>query len=117
MIQIPLEAIPNQSFTITINNVIYNFVIKETNGVMSCSITKNNVLLVENSRMASGMLLLPYEYMEQGDGNFFMLTYNDDYAYYTQFGVTQTLVYLTQEDLDNAALPIETTVSFRSVRR
>lgn len=98
MMQIPLQAIPNQSLTVTLNNVSYNMTIKETNGVMSASITINNVPVQLNSRLASGFLFIPYQYKEQGNGNFFMLTYNGDYPYYTQFGITQTLLYISPED-------------------
>jgi hypothetical protein len=95
MIEIPLQAIPNQSFNITIENVFYDMSIKETKGVMSCSITRNNVMIQSNARIVPGTFLIPYKYQE--NGNFYILTANDEYPYYEKFGLSQTLVYFPQD--------------------
>lgn len=96
--QVPLQAIANQSFTITLENNFYQISLKETNGVMSSSIKRNDVLIQSNSRLTSGYFLIPYKY--QQSGNFFILTDNGDYPYYTKFGITQYLIYITQAELD-----------------
>lgn len=96
--QVPIQAIANQSFTITLENNFYQISLKETNGVMSSSIIRNDILIQSNARMASGYFLIPYKY--QQSGNFFMLTDNGDYPYYDQFGITQYLLYITQAELD-----------------
>lgn len=98
MIEIPLQAIPNQSFNITIENIFYDMEIKETRGVMSCSITRDNILIQLNTRIVPGTFLIPYSYQESG--NFYILTANDDYAYYDKFGLSQTLVYFSQDIVD-----------------
>lgn len=95
---IPIEAIPNQSFTITLDGHFYNITIKESAGVMSCSIIRDNIAIQDNARISAGYLLIPYKYQE--NGNFFILTENDDYPYYDQFGITQYLIYITQAELD-----------------
>jgi len=99
MIEITLQNTPNQSLTITINNDFYDILIKEANGVMSCSISRNGTIIQSNSRMSAGYLIVPYQYQESG--NFFMLTENDDYPYYDQFGITQSLFYVPESLLDD----------------
>ena len=47
--------------------------------------------------MTPGMPLLPYRYQERG--NFLLLTNEGDLPDFTQFGVTQFLVYLTAAEL------------------
>jgi|SRR6185295_1602267 len=101
LIVLPLEAIPNQSFTCTINDDFYNFTIKEANGVMSCTIYINNNLIQQNIRMSSGYFLINYRYLWNDFGNFFMVTNEDDYPYYTNFGVDQYLIYITTQEIDN----------------
>jgi hypothetical protein len=101
LIVIPLEAIPNQSFTFTINDDFYKFTIKECNGVMACTIYINNNIIQSNTRMSSGYFLIPYIYIWNDFGNFVMVTNEDDYPYYTNFGVDQYLVYITTQEIDN----------------
>ena len=98
MLDIPLDNIPNQSFSMTIENDFYDMTIKETNGVMSCSIIRNNIIIQQGARMTSGYLLIPYIYQESG--NFFMLTENDDYPYYDRFGIDQFLRYIPQSEIN-----------------
>lgn len=95
-----LMPIPNQSLTVQFGDNIWELIFKETKGVMSVTVRKNNVLLLSNSRLAPGTPVLPYRFQE--DGNFYFLTNNGDYPYYTEFGKTQTLVYASQGEIDAA---------------
>lgn len=97
MIDVALAAVPNQSFTTQILDRIYDLSLREANGVMSVSITRDEVPLVTNMRATAGTPLLPYLYQESG--NFLIVTEADALPYYDQFGVTQFLVYLTAEEL------------------
>lgn len=98
MIEIPLDNIPNQSFSITIDNNFYDIKIKESNGVMSLSMLRNNEIVQSSVRMVPGYFLIPYSYKESG--NFFMITANDDYPYYDRFGIDQKLFYIPQTELN-----------------
>jgi hypothetical protein len=98
MIEITLDAIPNQSLTIQLDNNFYEISIKETNGAMAATIFRNDVVIISGARIVAGIPLLPYPYQE--DGNFLLLTANDDIPYYTQFGITQTLIYASQSELE-----------------
>lgn len=92
-----LQAIPNQQLSTILEGVRYDFRIVETNGVMSATITRNEVPIIENIRLTAGTFLLPYLYEESG--NFIVLNLNDELIYYTQFGSSQNLFYLSAADL------------------
>lgn len=97
---IPLTATPNQSFTVRLDQSLYTFVIKETAGVMSASISRDDAILLSFTRMTADAPLIPYQYL--ADGNFFLLTEDAALPDYTQFGVTQTLIYLTADEIEAA---------------
>lgn len=97
MIEILLKPIPNQSLSIPLGNQLYDIILKSTNGVMSASIARGNVVILSNVRLVAGTLIIPYRYLE--DGNFFMETANGDLPDYTQFGITQRLYYITAAEL------------------
>jgi hypothetical protein len=97
MIDIAIAALPNQSLTIQLDERVYVIALKETNGVMAASITRDNVAIVTNVRVTAGTPLLPYIYQEAG--NFVLLTNGDDLPYWDQFGVTQFLLYVTPSEL------------------
>jgi hypothetical protein len=98
MIEIDIQPIANQSFTTTLDNNFYDITIKETNGVMSSSITRNNILIQSNSRILPNLPMIPYKYQESG--NFIIFTDNDEYPYYPEFGLSQSLFYIPQNILD-----------------
>lgn len=95
---IPIQAIPNQTFNISLDNKIYGLSIKETNGVMSVSITRDNISVVSNLRAMAGSPLLPSEYEESG--NFIFVTGSFQIPYYTKFNITQSLRYYSQSELE-----------------
>lgn len=97
MISIPLAAIPNQSLSAHLDDQRYDIVIKETRGVMSASISRDDVKLVDNCRIVAGTPLLPYKYQEEG--NLFLLTESEDLPDWTKFGISQTLVYVSIEEI------------------
>lgn len=98
MIDIELQPLPNQSLTIQIDGSLYQITIKETRGVMSATIIRDDVVLVSNSRVVASTPILPYQYLESG--NFVLLTQNGDYPEYAQFGSSQALVYVTQAEIE-----------------
>lgn len=97
MQSIPLQAIPNQSFSITLDGNQWNFTLKTTNGVIAVTLAENGITISENLRAVANTLIIPYRYLE--NGNFLFLTQNFQLPDYTQFGVTQLLVYLSPADL------------------
>jgi len=104
MIEIPLQPLPNQSFFITLDDNQWNFTLKTTNGVVSASISLNGVVIVSNVRCVANQVIIPSVYLESG--NFLFLTQNFQLPDYTQFGITQRLVYVTALELESFRAPI-----------
>lgn len=105
MIEIMLNNNPNQSFSIQLENHQYDFVVKSINannidgvGVMAISIARDGVQVVSSTRAMPVFPLIPYRYLEDNEGNFFFITLNNEYPNYTQFGITQSLIYLTASE-------------------
>lgn len=95
---IPLNAIPNQIFSIDLDNHSYNISIKLAINVMVASIIRDNIPIIISVRLTPWNSLIPYPYLESG--NFALVTANDEYPIYTQFQITQFLVYASQLELN-----------------
>jgi hypothetical protein len=98
LININLEPIANQSLTIQIDGSVYEIILKETRGVMSCTINRDNLPVIRNVRVMANAPIIPYQYLEAG--NFFIVTQDNDYPEYTQFGSSQNLFYATQSEIE-----------------
>lgn len=98
MNNIPIQLLPRQSFSTILNGSRFDIFIVETNGVMSVSIEINDIPVIQNVRATAGTFLLPYLYEE--NGNFMFFNINEEIIYYTNFGSSQTLVYLSPDDLN-----------------
>jgi hypothetical protein len=77
---------------------LYALTIKETRGVMALDVVRDDVPIVSGSRMLPNSPLIPYQYLEAG--NFVMISEDDEYPYYTNFGDSQLLVYVTDAELE-----------------
>lgn len=98
MIQVPIQAIPNQELSITAGGFRHTITIKEANGIMAFSVVIDDVTIIESIRIVSGQPIIPYQYLESG--NFTILTLDDEIPYYNQFGTSQFLYYLTPDELE-----------------
>lgn len=98
MIDIELAAIPNQSFSIRLEDSLFEIAIRETRGVMSADIKRDGEYVVRGARIVAGTYLIPYRYLETG--NFVMFTENEEYPDYTAFSSSQSLVYVTSSELE-----------------
>jgi len=94
---IPLAAEPNQDLAVRLDDTRYGLLFKEANGVMVVSITIDGVLRLSSSRVLGGKPLIPYDYLERG--NFLLLTTNEELPDYREFGVSQSLVYLSPAEI------------------
>ncbi len=107
MINIALQAIPNQSLSIQLDNINYDininscgFVIPnndETNNIMAFDITINNVITVTGIRAVNGFPIIPSEYLSLA--NFTIVTDNDEYPNYLRFGIDQFLIYASADEI------------------
>jgi hypothetical protein len=97
MIDVAIAAVPNQELTIQLEGIIYDIALREANGIMTASITRDGTPVARNTLAVAGTPLLPYRHQEAG--NFLFTTEDEALPYYDQFGLTQFLVYVTADEL------------------
>lgn len=97
MRNIPITQDPNQDLTVRLDDTRYGLRLEAVNGVMVVDVSIDGVTVLTGSRVLAGEPLIPYKYLQEG--NFILLTINDELPDYTQFGVTQSLVYLSPAEL------------------
>ncbi|WP_143392881.1 hypothetical protein [Fimbriiglobus ruber] len=97
MMQVPLQAVPNQTLTVILDNNTWAVTLKTVEDTTVVSLTLNNTDLLDSARAVAGALIIPSQYEESG--NFLFLSSNNQLPYYTQFGVTQSLVYVSAAEL------------------
>lgn len=100
---VPLQQIPNQSFTITLDGVLFTLTLKKCNGAMMMSAAIGGVDTIDNLICAACAPIIPARYLESG--NFMFLTANNQLPDYTQFGLTQSLFYFTAAELAAFRVP------------
>jgi len=95
---IQLEAIPNQKFSLVLDGTRYILWFRAAGSIMAVTITKNDVEIVSGRRCVAGSPLIPFEYLEAG--NFVFQTQNYELPWWENFGVTQSLIYVTQTEIE-----------------
>lgn len=95
---IDIDPIPNEEFSVTVDGNRWDFVIKEAVSSMICDLSLNDEVILSGARIVTGTPIIPYEYL-RSQGNFIILTENDELPYWTQFGVNQQLIYASAEEL------------------
>lgn len=98
---IDLDAVPNQSFSVTLNGDRWDFVIKQAKECMFADVTLNDTVILSGQRLVAGTPVIPYEHL-QGRGNFIILTENDELPDWQRFGMDQIMVYATAEEIAQA---------------
>ena len=97
MQQVPLQPVPNQSFSVLLDANQWAVVLKTVGAATVASLTLNGTDVLDSAHCAAGAFLIPSEYEEAG--NFFFVTQSQQLPYYTQFGVTQSLIYISAGEL------------------
>lgn len=100
-IAINLEAIPNQEFTIRLEDLRYTVRINDV--ADSCAVVtidRDGQTVISGSRIVANGLMIPYPYLEGEGGNFFLETPDDELPDYEKFGTTHRLIYFTREELE-----------------
>ena len=101
MMQISIEPIPSQEFSITLDGSFYTIKLTATDEIISCDITRDNVVILSGHRCVPQYPIIPYQYL--ADGNFMIVTSNDEYPNYTKFNNTQFLIYASAEEIEDLA--------------
>lgn len=91
---INLTAVPNQEFSVTLDGNRWDMTIKEACGCMLITLALNEVTILTNQRIVAEAPIIPYKYL-QGSGNFAILCDDEDIPYYDQFGITQSMIYVS----------------------
>lgn len=104
MQEIPLKALPNQEIAIQLDGGLFNIILKTTGNTTSVSIALNAVQIVWNARAVANQYIIPSAY--QDNGNFMFVTSNFQLPMYDQFGVTQSLIYVTGAELGVIRAPV-----------
>lgn len=97
MIQIQVQAIPNQTLTASLSGNFYQIALNQTLDALCATIYVNNILVISGVRIVAGAPIIPYQYLE--NGNFALLTMDDELPNYLQLGVTQSLVFASMIEL------------------
>lgn len=98
MQNVPIQALPSQSFSVPLDNNQWDITIRTANGVIAVTLVLNGVTVIENMRAVGGMRIIPDQYQE--NGNFVFVTQNFQVPDYTQFGISQKLIYLSAAELE-----------------
>lgn len=97
MQNIPIAAIPNQQFSVVLDNNQWQISLKTASGITAVSLTLNGTPVISGIRAAANMKVIPSLYEESG--NFAFICADQNLPYYTLFGVTQMLVYFSPDEL------------------
>jgi hypothetical protein len=103
MMSIPIQAIPNQSFSLILDSNNWNFLLKTAEDTTVVSLTLNGNDIIDSVRAVSGSLIIPSQYEE--NGNFFFTTANFELPFYTFFNISQSLIYVNASELSAFRTP------------
>jgi hypothetical protein len=95
---VPLASIPNQAFTLTIDNVRWSLAVKEARGVMCANVVRDGETLLYGCRVLAGEPVIPYRYLQTA--NFIFVTNSGNAPDWQLFGISQTLVYLSEAEIE-----------------
>lgn len=98
MYKIPLDKTPNQTFSIVLNGKDYRIAIRTIQNLTYMSVWVNSELLFYNQLCTPNAYVNPYNYVSV-NGKFYFESLDNNYPNYTQFGVTQSLLFYTQEEV------------------
>jgi len=90
---IPLATAPQQSLSVRLDDSRLVLTLKKVKGCMVADLERDGEYVIRGTRVLAGEPIIPYAYLEEG--NFLLQTINDELPDWTQFGVSQTLLYLT----------------------
>ena len=99
MYLIELNEIPNQTFTIMIENVNHRVELRTIQNATYMSVWANGEILFYNQLCTPNAFVNPYNYVSNG-GKFFFKCTDDEYPNYKLFGKTQQLYFYSKDEVD-----------------
>ncbi len=98
MNRIPIQPVANQSLRLNLSGNRYDVAIKEAGGIMSVSISIDDEVVISGSRLLPNTPIIPFRHLE--NGNYLMISDGDEIPYYTEFGSSQRLVFMSQAEIE-----------------
>lgn len=98
---VPLEALPNQELSINVDGNRWTLRIKVASSAMVADVYLGNTPMVLGCKIAAGTPMLPYSYLGTL-GNFIFVVDDDESPDWKQFGIRQTLLYVSPGGLDTS---------------
>lgn len=99
MLTLALQNVPDQTFTTSLDNDRYVIRIFQIPGSMAADISRNEIVVTSGQRITPGSFLIPFFGYQGKSGNFLLLTNNDELPNPSQFGITQTLIYQSWNEI------------------
>jgi|ERR1700728_2796547 len=100
---IPLQTLPNQNFSLQIDDNTYDLRLHDCGGITAVSIDFNNTPVLSGARAVSGFPIIPYAYLEATIGNFMFINAQTDlgeYPDWPRFNADQILLYATPQEIE-----------------
>lgn len=98
---IPLSNIPNQTFTVILNNSLYRIALRTIQEFTFVSVWTNDEVLFYNQLCTPNNYINPYNYLS-ANGKFYFRCLDNNYPNYKNFNGSQQLLFLSPEEVANA---------------
>ncbi len=95
---VSIQNIPNQMFSTVLNGRVYRIALRTIQGMTYMSVWLDNEIVFYNQLCVPNSFVNPYNYVSSG-GKFYFECDNEEYPNYTQFGNTQKLLFLTEDEV------------------
>lgn len=98
---IPLSNIPNQTFTVILNDKLYRLALRTIQDLTFASVWINDQVIFYNQLCTPNNYINPYNYLSDG-GKFYFRCIDNNYPNYLNFNGSQQLLFLTPAEVANA---------------
>lgn len=99
MLYVPLANTPNQTFSIVLNGLDYRIALRTIQDITFMSCWVNGDLLFHNQICTPNNWVNHYDYISV-NGKFYFRCLNNEYPNYKSFGITQSLLFLTPDEVE-----------------
>ena len=100
MVNIELNNIPNQVFSITLNGMQYRIAVRTIQNFTLISVWQNGDILFYNQVCTPNAFVNPYNYVSE-NGKLYFRCLDNEYPNYKKFGDTQKLYFLTPDEVSS----------------
>lgn len=98
MREIQLQAVPNQRITVMLDGRAWDIELKTCQAHMAASLRRDAEIILLGQRVVCGSMIIPYRHLAV-TGNFVIMSSNDRCIDWRAFGVSQSMFYLSPEEI------------------